>query len=63
MDLLGNTLVGPPPRTDAQAAWEALKKARALGPKTGRERDWIEALSAYYRDHDKVPVDARLRAY
>jgi tetratricopeptide (TPR) repeat protein len=62
-DLLGNTLVGPPPRTDAQAAWEALEKARALGPKTERERDWIEALSAYYRDHDKVPVDARLRAY
>src|SRR5215211_5598708 len=63
LDLLGNTLVGPPPRTDAQAAWEALEKARALGPKTERERDWIEALSAYYRDHDKVPVDARLRAY
>jgi tetratricopeptide (TPR) repeat protein len=63
MDLLGNTLVGPPPRTDAQAAWEALEKARAIGAKTERERDWIEALSAYYRDHDKVPVDARLRAY
>jgi tetratricopeptide (TPR) repeat protein len=63
MDLLGNTLVGPPPRADAQSAWEALEKARAIGAKTERERDWIEALSAYYRDHDKVPVDARLRAY
>ena len=63
VDLLGNTLVGPPPRPDAQAAWEALEKARAIGPKTQRERDWIEALSAYYRDHDKVAVDARLRAY
>jgi tetratricopeptide (TPR) repeat protein len=63
MDLLGNTLVGPPTRADAQAAWEALEKARAAGAKTERERDWIEALSAYYRDHDKVAVDVRLRAY
>jgi tetratricopeptide (TPR) repeat protein len=63
MDLLGNTLVGPPSRMDAQAAWEALEKARALGAKTERERDWIEALSAYYRDHDRISVDARLRAY
>jgi tetratricopeptide (TPR) repeat protein len=63
VDLLGNTLVGPPPAKSAQAAWEALEKARATGAKTQRERDWIDALSAYYRDHDKVPVDARLAAY
>jgi len=63
VDLLSNTLVGPPPRADAQAAWEGLDKARAIGAKTQRERDWIEALSAYFRDHDKVPVDVRLRAY
>ena len=63
LDLLGNTLVGPPPRATAQTAWEALEKARAVGAKTQRERDWIEALSAYYRDHDKVGVDARLTAY
>jgi tetratricopeptide (TPR) repeat protein len=63
VDLLGNTLVGPPPAKTAQAAWDALEKARAIGAKTPRERDWIDALSAYYRDHDKVPVDARLVAY
>lgn len=63
MDRLGNTLVGPPSPADAQAAWEALEKARAIGGKTQRERDWIEALSAYYRDSDKLPVDARLLAY
>src|SRR6266852_5249322 len=61
MDILGNTLVGPPQRAEAQAAWEALEKARAA--KTQRERDWIEALSAYYSDYDKVAVDARLLAY
>src|SRR5713226_5578209 len=63
MDLLGNTLVAPPPPKSAQTAWEALEKARAVGAKTERERAWIEALGAYYRDHDKVPVDARLLAY
>ena len=63
MDFLGNTLATTPTRADAQAAWEALEKARAAGAKTQRERDWIEALSAYFRDHDKVAVDARLAAY
>src|SRR5262245_57352509 len=63
MDYLGNTLVAAPTRADAQSAWEALEKARAIGAKTERERDWIEALSAYFRDHDKTPADARLTAY
>ena len=63
VDLLGNSHAAPPSPKNAQAAWEALEKARAIGAKTERERDWIEALSAYYRDHDKVPVNTRLLAY
>ena len=63
MDFLGNTLATTPTRADAQAAWDALEKARATGAKTQRELDWIEALSAYFRDHDKVAVNARLAAY
>jgi tetratricopeptide (TPR) repeat protein len=63
MDYLGNTLAVVPTRAEAQAAWDALEKAQAAGAKTQRERDWIEALSAYFRDHDKVAVDARLAAY
>jgi tetratricopeptide (TPR) repeat protein len=63
LDLLGNSLATVPPRADAEAAWTALEKARAIGAKTERESDWIEALSAYYRDHDKTPVNARLAAY
>ena len=63
LDLLNNTLAVVPPRADAEAAWAALEKARAIGAKTERERDWIEALSAYYRDHDKTPVNARMAAY
>src|SRR6266446_74520 len=63
MDQLGNSLVGPPPRSQAEAAWAALEKAREIGAKTERERGWIDALRAYFRDHDKVDVDIRLRAY
>jgi tetratricopeptide (TPR) repeat protein len=63
MDYLGNTLATTPTRAEAEAAWSALEKARAAGARTQRERDWIEALSAYFRDHDKLPVDARLSAY
>jgi tetratricopeptide (TPR) repeat protein len=63
VDLLGNSHVGPPPVKVAEEAWQTLEKARAIGAKTQRERDWIDALSAYFRDHDKVPVDVRLAAY
>jgi hypothetical protein len=63
MDYLGNTLATTPTRAEAQAGWDALEKARAIGAKTQRERDFIEALSAYFRDHEKTPVDARLAAY
>ena len=63
IDLLNNVFVAPPSRADAEAAWAALEKAREIGAKTQRERDWIEALSAYYRDHDKTPVNVRLAAY
>jgi tetratricopeptide (TPR) repeat protein len=63
LDLLGNTLSGPPSREAAQAAWAALEKARTLDPKTARERDWLDAIRTYFRDHDTVPVEARLLAY
>ncbi|TMJ30002.1 MAG: hypothetical protein E6G96_09445 [Alphaproteobacteria bacterium] len=63
LDLLNNSLAVVPPRADAEAAWAAVEKAREIGAKTQRERDWIEALSAYYRDYDKTPVNVRLTAY
>lgn len=63
LDYLGNSLSAPPQRKNAEAAWQALEKARSIGAKTERERDYIEAISTYYRDHDKVPVNTRLLAY
>src|SRR6266581_4755302 len=63
LDLLNNSLAVVPPRADAEAAWAALEKAREIGAKTQRERDWIEALSAYYREHANTPVNVRLARY
>jgi tetratricopeptide (TPR) repeat protein len=63
VNYLGNSLASAPSSKDIAAAWEGLERARAIGAKTRRERDWIEAISVYYRDADKAPVDARLVAY
>src|SRR6516162_9542650 len=49
LDYLGNTLATTPTRVEAEAGWAALEKAHAIGAKTQRERDWIEALSAARR--------------
>ena len=63
VNYLGNSLAAPPPPKDAVAAAEALDKARAIGAKTQREKDWIEAIGAYFKDHDKAPLNARMAAY
>src|SRR5213594_4382903 len=63
VNYLGNSLTAAPPPKDAAAASEALDRARAIGAKTQRERDWIETIGTYYRDHDTRPLDARLAAY
>jgi tetratricopeptide (TPR) repeat protein len=63
VNLLGNSLAYPPPAKSEKLASEAVKKGREIGAKTQRERDWIEAIGAYYRDFETVPVEARLQAY
>jgi tetratricopeptide (TPR) repeat protein len=63
LDLLGNTLSAPPSRQAAQQAWTLLEKARALPVKTDREREWLDAIRTYFRDHETVAVDGRLLAY
>jgi tetratricopeptide (TPR) repeat protein len=63
LDLLGNTLSSPPPAQSARAAWDLLEKARGMEVKTERERLWLEAIRAYFRNHDSLPVEQRLTAY
>jgi hypothetical protein len=43
--------------------WETVEKAKAANPKTPRERDYIAAMEAYYRDPEKGATAARVQAY
>jgi predicted Zn-dependent protease len=61
--LLDNSLAFPPPRKNVEEAVLILEKARAMGTKTERERDWLASIAAYYRDHDTIPLDKRLASY
>jgi hypothetical protein len=58
-----NPLVSPFPRTVLQAGWEAIGKARAAKAPTQRERDWIEALSVFYENHDTLDQKTRTAKY
>ena len=63
LDLLGNTLSSPPSPQAARSAWEQLEKARGVEVKTERERMWLDAIRAYFKNYDSVPVERRLVAY
>ena len=41
----------------------AIEKAKEVGGRSERERDYIDALSVMYVDHDKIPQQARVQAY
>ncbi len=57
-----HTIWGPPTQAEFTAGQEASRKATALGAPTERERDFIAAIAAYYRD-ESVPHAARVEAY
>jgi hypothetical protein len=41
----------------------AIEKAKQVGAKSERERDYIDALSVMYVDYDKMPQAARVQSY
>ena len=48
----------------AQAlGWQAAQKAASIGGKTDRDRAYIDAAVALFRDHDKLDNRARMRRY
>jgi tetratricopeptide (TPR) repeat protein len=63
MTLLGNPLANPPRPRALQDGWVAVEKARAAGARTQRERDYIEAIAAFYKDADTVEHRTRALAY
>jgi hypothetical protein len=52
----------PSARLEKQG-WAAVEKARQMTLKTQRERDYIEAVEAFFKDHDKVGYEIRAAAY
>jgi tetratricopeptide (TPR) repeat protein len=53
----------PPTPSDLSAGKTATGKAMELGGKTDRERGYIDAVKAFYRDSETVPHDPRAKAY
>ena len=53
----------PPSPAALKAGAEAVEKALAAGPKTDREKDYIVAIAAFYRDSDKIDHQTRAVAY
>ncbi|MEH2517962.1 tetratricopeptide (TPR) repeat protein [Bradyrhizobium sp. AZCC 1610] len=50
------------PRPNLAPGLAAITKAKEMGAKTERERDYIDALMVMYADYDKVPHAQRMRA-
>jgi len=53
----------PPPAPNLAPALAAIEKGKAIGAKSERERDYINALAVLYTDYDKVEYRTRLQGY
>ncbi len=56
-------LWAPPGPEDLRNGAAAVERARALHPPTPLERDWVEEIGVYYRDHATARHPDRLRAW
>jgi hypothetical protein len=54
---------GVPPAANLAEGLAAIQKAQAIGAKTPRERELIDALGAFYTDYDKLDHRTRVQAY
>jgi tetratricopeptide (TPR) repeat protein len=60
--LIGNTFATGPTPEEAQKAKEAIARGRAIGPKTERERFYIEGIAEYYDQFSQRSHGARMKA-
>jgi tetratricopeptide (TPR) repeat protein len=63
MTLFGNPFTWPLTGKALPDGWAAVQKAQAGQAKTERERDYIGAVEAFYKDSDKVDHRTRALAY
>jgi hypothetical protein len=62
LSLLNNPHITPP-TSNLPLGLDAIQKAQAIGAKTQRERDYIDALANMYVDYDKTTHQARVQSY
>ncbi|HEX9786764.1 MAG TPA: hypothetical protein VGB09_02005 [Candidatus Binatia bacterium] len=60
---LDNPFVWPISAKQVADGWAAIEKAKAIGARTQRERDYIAALELFYKDGNTVPHRQRALAY
>jgi tetratricopeptide (TPR) repeat protein len=60
---LWNNPHGPVPTPNRAPALAAIEKAKAVGAKSERERDFIDALAVLHTDYDKIDYAVRLQGY
>jgi tetratricopeptide (TPR) repeat protein len=53
----------PPTAENLPLGLAAVRKGQAVGAKTERERDYIDALAVLYTDYDKIDHRTRVQAY
>src|SRR5262249_15803019 len=58
-----NQIWAPPTPANLKKGSDAMTQALALGAKTPRERDYLDALAAFYTDHEKLDHRTRAAAY
>jgi tetratricopeptide (TPR) repeat protein len=58
-----NPLVGPPDAAALKRGLASIEKAKTIGAKTQRERDYINAIELFYKDSDKLDHRTRILAY
>jgi len=58
-----NQIWAPPTPANLTKGSNAIARALALGAKTPREQDYLDALAAFYTDHDKLDHRTRAAAY
>ena len=63
MSQRGNPLVGAPAPAALRTGGAAVDKAKAIGARTPRERDYVAAMESYYRDADTIDHATRVLAY
>jgi tetratricopeptide (TPR) repeat protein len=58
-----HTIWAPPTAAGLRKGWEAVVRAKSVGARTRRERDYIAAVELFYKDSDRLDHRARASAY